>query len=67
MFRNTHPLHIIGCLYAKLGDTEQAFCWLHRAAEEQQADLASLKIDPSLDALHGDPRFTELLQRCGLN
>jgi TolB-like protein/DNA-binding winged helix-turn-helix (wHTH) protein len=58
--------YVIGCLYARIGDTEQAFAWLNKAAEQQQADLVSLKIDPAVDSLRSDPRFQDLLRRVGL-
>lgn len=57
----------IASFYAVLGDKEQAFAWLQKAADQQQADLVSLKIDPMFDSLQSDPRFKDLLRRVGLN
>ncbi|MDQ3011846.1 MAG: winged helix-turn-helix domain-containing protein [Acidobacteriota bacterium] len=51
---------------AALGDQEAAFAWLRKAADQQQADLISLKVDPAFDPLRNDPRLAELLQRVGL-
>ena len=58
--------YIIASLYARLGEKDAAFDWLQTAADQQQADLVSLKIEPSFDGLRADPRFTELLRRVGL-
>ena len=61
----TSPWTVAGA-YAALGDKEAAFAWLRKAADGQQADLVSLKIEPDFDSLRNDPRFAELLRRVGL-
>ncbi len=61
----TSPFLVAGA-YAVLGDQEAAFAWLQKAADQQQADLVSLKIDPVFDGLRTDPRYAELLRRVGL-
>jgi len=53
--------------YLGLGDNEQAFVWLERACEEQSNILQFLKVHPFFDPLRGDPRFTDLLRRVGLD
>ncbi|MEO6725955.1 MAG: tetratricopeptide repeat protein [Blastocatellia bacterium] len=58
--------YTVASAYAALGDQESAFTWLQKAADQQQADLVSLKIDPSFDGLRADPRYAELLRRVGL-
>lgn len=58
--------YIIASLYARLGEKDAAFDWLQKAADQQQADLVSLKIEPGFDGLRADTRFTELLRRVGL-
>ncbi len=58
--------YIIASLYARLGEKDAAFDWLQKAADQQQADLVSLKIEPNFDGLRADPRFAELLRRIGL-
>jgi len=52
--------------YASRDDAGRAFEWLERAYRQRDAGLASMKIDPLLRGLHGDPRWTLLLQRMGL-
>ena len=49
------PAYDIALIYAALGDTENTFLWLDRAAE-----------DPMLDGVRGDPRFDALVRRVGI-
>lgn len=53
-------------MYAALQDKELAFEWLEKAYQEREDDIIYLKIDPTFEALHGDPRFTRLLQKLGI-
>ncbi|MEK6407430.1 MAG: winged helix-turn-helix domain-containing protein [Acidobacteriota bacterium] len=53
-------------IYTALGEKDQAFAWLEKAYEERDFDLGVLKVDPKLDPLRSDPRFTDLLRRVGL-
>ncbi len=53
--------------YLGLGDTEEAFTWLGRAAEERSNILQFLKVHPFFDSLRGDPRFAEFLRRANLS
>jgi len=52
--------------YAKTGDNDQAFLWLEKACEERDPQLILLRVNPSFDGLHTDPRFQILLRRIGL-
>jgi eukaryotic-like serine/threonine-protein kinase len=56
----------IADLYADLGDNDQAFQWLNTAYQERDTYLLGLKTDFSLDPLHSDPRFAELVRKVGL-
>jgi TolB-like protein len=58
--------YYVACLHAAAGDTDLAFAWLERAYRSRQMDIVSMKVDPQMDALRGDPRFAELLRRIGL-
>jgi len=49
-----------------LGRKEQAFKWLEKAYQEHDLNLIPLAVDPSLDSLRDNPRFTRLLQLTGL-
>jgi tetratricopeptide (TPR) repeat protein len=53
--------------YLGLGDYEQAFAWVERAAQEQSNILEYVKVHPFFDPLRGDPRFKELIHRVGLD
>ena len=46
-----------------LGEHDAAFAALERALEERVHWLAAMRVDPSLAALNGDPRFASLLAR----
>jgi TolB-like protein/tetratricopeptide (TPR) repeat protein len=49
--------------YLGLGDKEEAFAWLERAAEERSNITQFLKVHPFFDPLRADPRFAEFLRR----
>ncbi|HEY0547029.1 MAG TPA: protein kinase [Pyrinomonadaceae bacterium] len=55
--------YLLAMVYCNLNDKEQAFQELERACEIRDARLVWLGVDPQLDRLRSDPRFTELL-RC---
>jgi TolB-like protein/tetratricopeptide (TPR) repeat protein len=52
--------------YLGLGDTEEAFAWMERAAEERSNIMQFLKVHPFFDPLRGDPRFAGFLRRANL-
>jgi serine/threonine protein kinase/Tfp pilus assembly protein PilF len=56
----------IAYLYAFLGDKEQAFAWLSKAAAEKAGGLEPVKIVRALDQWHSDPRYIDLLKQLGL-
>lgn len=53
-------------IYTALDEKDQAFAWLKKAYEYRAGRLVSLKVDPMLDSLRSDPRFTALLKKVGL-
>jgi serine/threonine-protein kinase len=53
-------------LHAGLGEADPAFEWLDRALEDRRGWLAYLKVEPLLDPLRSDARFTRLLERMRL-
>jgi TolB-like protein/serine/threonine protein kinase/Tfp pilus assembly protein PilF len=57
--------YLLAMVYCNLNDTEQAFRELDRALEIRDARLAWLGVDPQLDILRADTRFSELLR--GIN
>jgi serine/threonine-protein kinase len=54
-------------VHAALGDRDQAFGELHRAADERSPSLLWANVDPRLDDLRNDSRFRELIARIGLS
>jgi hypothetical protein len=54
-------------IYIGLGEADLAFKWLEQAYQERLWHMALLAVDPLLDRLRGDPRFTELVRRMNLS
>ena len=50
--------------YARLGDKDRAFLWLQKCYSER-AGLVLLKVEPALDILRSDPRYSDLIRRVG--
>jgi tetratricopeptide (TPR) repeat protein len=63
--RKTHYVdaYFMAVLLDALGDDDQAFQELERAFHEKSASLFALSVDPRLDNLRKDPRFSMLLTR----
>ena len=56
----------IATIYAGLGDRTKTFDYLEKAYQARVPYLVYLAVDPHFDALHGDPRFRDLVRRIGL-
>ncbi len=52
--------------HLRLGDRDGAMAWLSRAKEERNTSVPLSGVDPKLEPLHGDARFTDLLSSMGL-
>jgi TolB-like protein/DNA-binding winged helix-turn-helix (wHTH) protein len=52
--------------YIATGRKEEALALIERSYREHSNLMTSLKVEPALDPLRGDPRFQELLRRVGL-
>jgi hypothetical protein len=52
-------------IHAALGETDEAFRWLENAYDQCVEWMIYTNIDPRLDPLRADPRFSELLERLG--
>jgi TolB-like protein/tetratricopeptide (TPR) repeat protein len=53
--------------YLGLGETEEAFKWLERAAGERSNIMQFLKVHPVFDSLRSDPRFAEFVRKTNLS
>ncbi|HEY2685060.1 MAG TPA: TIR domain-containing protein [Steroidobacteraceae bacterium] len=53
-------------VYAWRGEKDKAFEWLDRAFTQQDNGLTSLKADPLMDSLRGDPRYKTFLRKMKL-
>jgi TolB-like protein/Tfp pilus assembly protein PilF len=53
----------IASVYAALGETDEAFCWLNRAFENRDYFLTFLKTEPRMDPLRSDPRFANVMEK----
>ena len=57
----------IAVVYVGLGDKDQAFAWLEKAFQYHSFFLAGLRLEPSLDPLRSDPRWSDLQRRVGMS
>jgi non-specific serine/threonine protein kinase len=53
-------------IYAGLGEKDHAFAALELAFQRRESRLGELREHESLEPLHSDPRFAELLKKVGL-
>jgi eukaryotic-like serine/threonine-protein kinase len=58
--------YLVAQVHAALGDGSRAIEWLERAYQAHDPSLLMVKVDPVFEALHGDPRFYDLVRRVGL-
>jgi serine/threonine-protein kinase len=56
----------IALLHLGLGDKDQAFDWLQKAAQDHSEWFAYLKVDPRLEPIRTDPRYLNLLRHLKL-
>jgi serine/threonine-protein kinase len=54
------PPYYMAALHAHRGDADEAFAELDRALRERTGALVWLQVDPALDPLRKDPRFTRV-------
>jgi eukaryotic-like serine/threonine-protein kinase len=60
------PYHL-AFVYTALGEKERAFELLRRAYDDHAPTMPLLKVQPELDGLRADPRFSELLKSLRLD
>ena len=59
------PPYALALVHAGLGDADAAFEWLDRAYAARDVHLMFLTVDVKWDRFRSDPRFGDLLARCG--
>ncbi len=65
--KRDHPLsYFMAAVYALLGERDQALECLDKAYEGRVSQLVYLRVNPTFESLHDDPRFADLLRRIGL-
>ena len=55
----------IAAIQLALGDREAALGSLERSLQARNFTLVFLHVEPMFDALHGEPRFTEIVEKVG--
>src|SRR6266436_4352788 len=63
---DTDSAYQIAQVYAYRGESGKSFEWLERAYKQRDTGLPDIKIDPLLNNLRHDPRYTELLKKMRL-
>ncbi|HLG16601.1 MAG TPA: protein kinase [Blastocatellia bacterium] len=58
--------YLFALIYTGMGKEDEAFNWLDKAFEDRADFLVYFKVDPRLENLRNDSRYTSLLQRLGL-
>ena len=53
----------LACLNARIGNRERAFQYLEQAYSERSFLMPTLRVDPQLDPIRDDPRFSDLIRR----
>ena len=57
----------IAVVHAVRGEPDRAFEWLERAYTQKDPVLWEIKTDVTFDSLRGDPRWSALLKKLGLD
>lgn len=56
----------LAIVYARLGQTDQAFAWLEKDFEQHSGSLPEIVWSFIFDDLRSDPRYIDLVRRMGL-
>ncbi len=54
--------YAVACAYALKADKDRAFDWLHRSIAAGYVNAPWVERDPDLQSLHGDPRFSDVIE-----
>jgi len=56
----------IGLLHFALDEVEEGFVWVEKAFQDRSYELITIRVDPRLETLRGDPRLCTMIRRMGL-
>ena len=56
----------LATVYVQLGDKEACFRSLEKAVQQRSFNLLSLRTEPTMEGIRGDPRYQALLKKVGL-
>lgn len=64
-FESEHAqvFYFSACLYAQIGDKDQAIEYLEKTFQHREHWMAYIQVDPRFDSIRGDPRFAELVRK----
>ena len=57
--------YTLATAYGALGEKDLAFEWLEIAYRDRSEYMASIRVDPKIDAIRDDPRFLDLVRCMG--
>jgi TolB-like protein/Tfp pilus assembly protein PilF len=57
------PAYSVAIVHLGLGNKQEAIRWLEKGFNDRDGIIGIIKIDPTLDSLHGDPSFEALVQK----
>ncbi|HSS20390.1 MAG TPA: winged helix-turn-helix domain-containing protein [Pyrinomonadaceae bacterium] len=57
------PPYYLAYCHAGLGNIAESLTWLERALMDRDPNMVSMKIDPRIDRLKGEPRFIQAAKR----
>ncbi|MEY2480739.1 MAG: adenylate cyclase [Verrucomicrobiota bacterium] len=57
------PDYSFALIHLALGEKDQALQWLESSYQKRQPDVNTMRVDPYLQSLHGDPRFETLAEK----
>jgi TolB-like protein/DNA-binding winged helix-turn-helix (wHTH) protein/Tfp pilus assembly protein PilF len=60
------PPSYLAIIWMGLGDNKQALTWLDHGYEDRSEHMLYLGLEPLIDPIRSDPRFTVLLKKVGL-
>ena len=64
--RDYGDAHLLAVILVQLGEKDEAFVWLNRAADVKHPGIPTLRVDALFDDVRSDPRIEQLMKRVGI-